>query len=130
MTKAKKLGVRPGRKPNPSERVHLGLRVSPKLKRRLERVAKESTRSLSQEVEFRLEESLARVPLDKVLGLAQALFQQAYDVHRQAAEKRGEKLATPPQHGALLLDQDFLDAWARDIERAKQAEEKAKKEKK
>ena len=73
---------------------------------------------------------MARVPLDKVLGLAQALFQQAYDVHRQAAEKRGEKLATPPQHGALLLDKDFLDAWARDIERAKQAEEKAKKEKK
>jgi len=126
-SKAKKR--RPGREPKPGERVRLGIRVSPRLKRRLERAAKEGTRSLSQEVEFRLEQSLAWVPLEKVLGLAQALFQQAYDVHRHAAEKRGEEIATPSQHGRLLLDQDFLEAWARDIERAKKADEKAKEEK-
>jgi hypothetical protein len=128
-SKAKTLGGRSGRKPKPGERVHLGFRISPRLKRRLKRAAKESTRSLSQEVEFRLEESLYRVPFDKVLGLAQALFQQALNINREAAEKRGEKLATPSQHDSLLLDQDFLDAWARDIERAKEAEENAKEEK-
>lgn len=59
MTKAKpKRGGRPKtRQPRPGERVHLGLRVSPELKRRLERAAEQSTRSLSQEVEFRLEQS-------------------------------------------------------------------------
>jgi hypothetical protein len=127
-SRAKKPRGRPGGKPKPSERVHLGFRVSSHLRRRLERAAKESTRSLSQEVELRLEESLCQVPLEKVLGLAQALFQQALDINRAAAEKRGEKLTAPSQHGRLLLDQDFLDAWTRDIERAKEARERAKEE--
>jgi hypothetical protein len=88
-SKAKTLGGRSGRKPKPGERVHLGFRISPRLKRRLKRAAKESTRSLSQEVEFRLEESLYRVPLDKVLKLAQALFKQALDITTDRQPKSG-----------------------------------------
>ena len=58
MAKTKKFGGRPReREPKPGERLHLGLRVSPSLKRKLERAAAQSTRSLSQEVEFRLERS-------------------------------------------------------------------------
>jgi hypothetical protein len=56
MVKVKSFGGRPRkRKAKPGERVHVGLRVSPELKRHLEDAAKQSTRSLSQEVEFRLE---------------------------------------------------------------------------
>ena len=88
-SRAKKPRGRPGRKPKPSERVHLGFRVSSHLRRRLERAAKESTRSLSQEVELRLEESLCQVPLEKVLGLAQALFQQALDIQQRGSREAG-----------------------------------------
>jgi hypothetical protein len=60
MIKPKKFGGRPGRKPAPGERVHLGFRVSPDLKRKVERAAKDSTRSISQEAEARLEQSFLK----------------------------------------------------------------------
>ena len=103
------------RKAKPGERVHLGLRVSPDLKRHLERAAVQSTRSLSQEVEFRLEQSLHRIPQDKVLGLAQAMLQQAMDIHGRAAGERGEVISTPSKHGPLLLSKAFIDDWLRDF---------------
>ena len=53
----KRIG-RPTKPPAPGERVPLGLRVTPEMKRRLEAAATKKGRSLSQEVELRLERSL------------------------------------------------------------------------
>jgi hypothetical protein len=53
----KRIG-RPTKPPKPGERVPLGLRITPEMKRRLEMVAVMKGRSLSQEVELRLERSL------------------------------------------------------------------------
>jgi hypothetical protein len=47
------------RQPKPGERVSLGLRVTPDLKSTLDRAAKISGRSQSQEAEFRIERSFA-----------------------------------------------------------------------
>jgi hypothetical protein len=55
MVRQKSFGGRPGRKPKPGTKVHLGLRVAPELKQRIEKAAKHSTRSMSQEVEMRLD---------------------------------------------------------------------------
>jgi len=49
---------RPTKPPKPGERVSLGLRVTPQMKKQLERAAIKNGRSLSQEAEFRLERSL------------------------------------------------------------------------
>lgn len=61
MTKAtapkKRIG-RPTKKPKPGERVPLGLRITPRMKRKLEEAARRKGRSLSQEVELRLERSI------------------------------------------------------------------------
>ena len=71
MGREKKFGGRPGRKPKPGERVHLGFRVTPELKNRLESVAKANGRSQSQEAELRLERSFDREDLlVEVLTLA------------------------------------------------------------
>jgi hypothetical protein len=56
-------GGRPGREPDPGERVKLGLRVTPQMKARLDTAAKHSGRSQSQEAEFRLERSFDRQDL-------------------------------------------------------------------
>lgn len=56
--KPKKRIGRPTKKPRPGERVPLGLRITPDMKRKLERAALKSGRSLSQEVERRIERSL------------------------------------------------------------------------
>jgi hypothetical protein len=55
---AKKRIGRPTKPPKPGERVPLGLRVTPEMKKRLEQAAIKNGRSLSQEVELRLERSL------------------------------------------------------------------------
>ncbi len=54
---------RPGRTPEPGERVKLGLRVTPEMKRRLDTAAAKSGRSQSQEVEHRLERTFDRQDL-------------------------------------------------------------------
>jgi hypothetical protein len=54
---AKGFGGRPRREPEPGERVSLGLRVTPDMKRRLDEAAAKSGRSQSQEAELRLERS-------------------------------------------------------------------------
>lgn len=59
----RKFGGRPKRELEPGERVHLGFRVTPELKDRVERAAQASGRSLSQESEFRLEFSFHREDL-------------------------------------------------------------------
>ena len=56
-TKTKRIG-RPTKKPKPGERVPLGLRVTPEMKKRLEKAAIRNGRSISQEAELRLERSL------------------------------------------------------------------------
>ena len=56
--KPKKRIGRPTKEPRPGERVGLGLRVTPEMKRQLEGLASFNGRSLSQEVEQRLEQSL------------------------------------------------------------------------
>ena len=63
MPVSKNFGGRPGRKPDPGERVHLGIRVTPQLKERLERTAGAIGRSQSQEAEIRLERSFERQDL-------------------------------------------------------------------
>lgn len=55
--KRKRIG-RPTKPPKAGERVPLGLRVTPQMKKQLERAAIKNGRSLSQEAEFRLERSL------------------------------------------------------------------------
>jgi uncharacterized protein YjbJ (UPF0337 family) len=58
----KRIG-RPTKPPKAGERVTLGLRVTPEIKNKLEKVAIEKGRSLSQEAEFRLERSFDREAL-------------------------------------------------------------------
>ena len=53
----KRIG-RPTKPPKEGERVQLGLRVTPEMKKQLEDAAIQKGRSLSQEVELRLEQSL------------------------------------------------------------------------
>jgi hypothetical protein len=86
VTKAKpKRGGRPQtRELAPGERVHLGLRVSPKLKRQLERAADASTRSLSQEVEFRLEESFRLISAEKLLDKSHRHLDEAWYIAEEA----------------------------------------------
>ncbi|TSE03754.1 hypothetical protein C1D09_025355 [Mesorhizobium intechi] len=59
----KKFGGRPKREPEPGERVHLGFRVTPDMKARVESAASDSGRSISQEAEYRLERSFERADL-------------------------------------------------------------------
>jgi hypothetical protein len=62
---------RPRGRPTVGERVPLGLRVTPELKRRLDAAAEQSGRSQSQEAEFRLERTFDRENLlPQVLSLA------------------------------------------------------------
>ena len=71
MKERKSRGGRPGREPEPGERVKLGLRVTPEVKRLLDGAAERSGRSQSQEAEFRLERSFDRTDLlSEVLALA------------------------------------------------------------
>jgi hypothetical protein len=64
-------GRPPQRDPEPGERVHLGIRVTPQLKERLEKTAAAIGRSQSQEAELRLERSFERQDLlPEVLGEA------------------------------------------------------------
>ena len=71
MPARKNLGGRPRREPDPGERVKLGLRVTPDLKRQLDAAAEKSGRSQSQEAEFRLERSFDHQELlPEVLKLA------------------------------------------------------------
>jgi hypothetical protein len=67
----RRYGGRPGRKPKAGERVHLGIRVTPEMKGRLEATASSSGRSQSQEAEMRLARSFDRQDLlSEVLTLA------------------------------------------------------------
>jgi hypothetical protein len=58
MTAEKRRVGRPGREPKPGERVPLGLRVTPELKRDLDDAANRSGRSQSQEAEMLLAQAL------------------------------------------------------------------------
>lgn len=68
----KGFGGRPRKhEPEAGDRVHLGIRVTPQMKRRLEELAAASGRSQSQEAEFRLARSFDREELlPEVLTLA------------------------------------------------------------
>jgi TraY domain len=58
-TMVKKRIGRPTKPPKPGERVPIGLRVTAQMKRKLEEAATEKGRSLSQEAEMRLQNSLS-----------------------------------------------------------------------
>jgi hypothetical protein len=71
MAARRRFGGRPKREPEPGERVHLGFRVTPQLKQRLEEAATANGRSQSQEAELRLEQSFNHQELlPQVLALA------------------------------------------------------------
>jgi hypothetical protein len=78
----KRIG-RPTKPPKPRERVPLGLRITPEMKRQLEMAAVIKGRSLSQEVELRLERSL--------------------DIGRHLTIARGDTWAPVLIHGDELL---------------------------
>src|SRR6267378_3796536 len=67
-TEPKRRGGWPERTPEPGERVPMSFRVTPGFKEKLDRAARESGRSLAQEIELRLERSL-----DEERHLADAL---------------------------------------------------------
>jgi hypothetical protein len=67
---AKRKAQRRKKDAKPAERIMLGLRVTPELKRRLDDAAKHSGRSQSQEAEFRLERAFDR---DDLLSEAMSL---------------------------------------------------------
>jgi hypothetical protein len=56
---------RPPKPPQEGERIGIGFRVTPALKRKIEAAAKESGRSQSQEIEFRLERSFEQQEMAK-----------------------------------------------------------------
>ena len=62
----KRIG-RPLKAPIPGKRVSLGLKVTPSIKEKLDRAAREGGRTQSQEAEVRLERSFDRDELRKVL---------------------------------------------------------------
>lgn len=74
----KRIG-RPTKRPKPGERVALGLRITPEMKRNLERAAVKSGRSLSQEVERRIDRSL---DFDRHLVIAQGDFWSPVLIHK------------------------------------------------
>lgn len=67
---------RPGRKITPGQRVPLGLRVTPTIKRKLDAAARKSGRSQSQEAEFRLERSFNE--WDRLAALIRDAVEAAY----------------------------------------------------
>jgi len=68
---AKNFGGRPKREPEAGERVHLGFRVTPETKAKVEAAAAAGGRSISQESELRLERSFEQQALlPQVLALA------------------------------------------------------------
>jgi hypothetical protein len=62
---AKRRGGRPSRPPEPGERVVMSFRVTPDLKARLDQAAEQTGRSLTQDIELRLQQSF---DLETLLG--------------------------------------------------------------
>jgi hypothetical protein len=95
-------------RPSVGERVPLGLRVTPEMKRRLDEAAKRSGRSQSQEAEFRLERSFDRTDLLPevlrlefgrdlagilmMLGTAMLWADAFHSVDRGTSQKRANRL--------------------------------------
>jgi hypothetical protein len=94
---------RPGRKPKAGERVPLGLRVTPQIKKQLDAAARNSGRSQSQEAETRLErtfrdEDALLLSLDgmfgrKLAGLLLLLGRAVADIGPQAGYRSTGTLA-------------------------------------
>jgi hypothetical protein len=81
---AKRRVGRPTRPPRSGERVTLGLRVTADLKRKLEKDAGKSGRSLSQEAEIRLEQSYDR---EWIAKLVQAMVMEAWSKRDKEPER-------------------------------------------
>jgi predicted transcriptional regulator len=102
-------GGRPKRKPKRGERVHVGFRVPPDLKRRLEAAAKTSTRSISQEAELRLEQSfrsqdfLGGVEVQQLLDKVALAFAHEGQLAADSKRKRGEWAGDPECYQAAML---------------------------
>lgn len=123
----KRLGGRPRKTPMPKKggRVHLGFRVTPETKRRLEMITAKTGRSQSQEAEHRLELSFHDQDLlPRVLQLAcgrpdlAALVQQFIEA-AQAVELRHLREAGLPPAAP------DLEAIVNELKRAHDAKERA-----
>jgi hypothetical protein len=92
MPKPKKsFGGRPAaRKTEAGQRVHIGFRVPPDLKRKVERAAKDNTRSISQEAEIRLANSFLR---QDAFGGPEIM--QVYDLMALGFTRAGQMSAGP-----------------------------------
>lgn len=89
------------KKAKPGARMHLGLRVSPELKRKLEDAAKQNTRSLSQEVELRLEFSFATKAL---LDDLQVHFKDMDEIFAEQKRDMDRREKTEAAFGRLSID--------------------------
>jgi TraY domain-containing protein len=103
MAKASKGGRmgRPTKAPTPGERNHLGLRVTAELKQRLEQAAERAGRSLSQDVEMRLERSFdfdAALGGNRLSKIIKAIAQAMKMAGEEAAEDAKIPVATWLSH--------------------------------
>jgi predicted DNA-binding protein len=105
MAPEKKKRGRPGREPQPGERVMLGCRVTPETKQRIDEVAQHTGRSQSQQIELLIEQALRDEGRDPMLlasvygrrlaGLLTALANAMWTAGTAAAygERRTDYLA-------------------------------------
>jgi hypothetical protein len=110
-------GGRPKRKPKPGERVQLGLRVTPALKKNLDAAAEQSGRSQSQETELRLERSFDRQGLisdalelafgREAGGLGLAVTAVMNVAGRSAAHWKAEGTGVPREKRVAWIDDPY-----------------------
>jgi hypothetical protein len=92
----------------PGERVHLGFRVTPEMKRRVEDVANASGRSISQEAELRLERSFEQQRL-----LPEALELAYGDELAGVLIAIAEAMNDARLHARIVTDEDYR-TWLED----------------
>jgi TraY domain len=109
MAARKRFGGRPKRQPEPGERVHLGFRVTPQLKRKLEEASAANGRSQSQEAEMRLEQSFGHQELlPQVLALAYGRQLAALLLMLGEMLRRGNWLESPYGFDQSVKGVNFL----------------------
>jgi hypothetical protein len=124
MRPRKKIGAPPTREPRPGERFQLGVRVTPEAKRRLEKAAASSGRSISQEAELRLERSFDREDLlIEVLSLAYGRqLAGILMMLGSAMNHAGVNTLLEAAGGPLSKDKDFTN-WIDDPDAYEQAQQ-------
>ena len=90
---------RPTKKPKAGERIPLGLRVTAAVKHRLDKAAKASGRSQSQEAEIRLEQSCIEFDDPELRSMAHSCawaFKQRLDLEWDSHPEEKDKRRTDP----------------------------------